>query len=222
MRPALYGRKIGMTRVLDDQGVAHPVTVIQAGPCVVVQVKTVATDGYNAIQVGFEDVKPHRSTQPIIGHCAKAGTGPKRVVREIRLEDKPQYAPGDVLTVELFDQGEKSDAKRIYYVDVAGVTKGRGFAGVMKRHGFGGQPASHGTERKHRSSGSIGGHAPRGYGPGVKKGRRMAGHMGHVRQTIQNQRLMGVDREDHLLLIRGAVPGPDGGLVLVRQAKKKA
>jgi len=217
MTAALLGKKIGMTRVYDQDGMMVPVTVIQAGPCSVLQVKKAGAtpDGYNAVQLGFEDVKPHRSTVPLIGHAAKAGTGPKRFVREVRTLEPPAAAAGDVWTVESFEEAE------VRFVDVIGTTKGRGFAGVMKRHGFGGQPASHGTERKHRSPGSIGGHANLGTGRNIKKGKRMAGHMGHVRRTSKNQRLVQVDKEHNLLLVQGSVPGPNGGYVIVRQAKTK-
>lgn len=218
MKAALIGRKIGMTQVYDADGAAIPVTVVRAGPCTVTQVKHVDTDGYEAVQLGFEDAKIHRATRPIIGHCAKAGTGPKRVFREIRL-DAPadDVKPGDVITVECFRQAN------VQFVDVIGLSKGKGFAGVMKRHGFGGQPASHGTERKHRSPGSIGGHGTNvGAGGRLYKGKRMAGHMGHRRCTVKNQRLVHVDPENHLLLIEGGIPGPPGGVVIVRQAKTKA
>ena len=212
MKPALLGRKIGMTQVLDADGMAVPVTVIQAGPCTVMQVKTVETDGYNGVQIGYEDVKPHRSTKPLIGHAAQAGTGPKRVLREVRYDEPVDVAPGQVLTIELFNTDE------IRHVDVTGVSKGRGFSGVMRRHGFGGQRATHGVERKHRSPGSIGGSAPLGRGRSVRKGKRMAGHYGHARATVRNQRLIGVDQENSLLLVEGGVPGPNGGLLYVRQA----
>jgi len=216
MIPALLCTKIGMTRILGDQGVAEPVTVVKAGPCVVLQVKSEETDGYNALQLGFGDVKPHRSTMPMIGHAAKGGTGAKRYVREVRLDQPPDHSRGDVLTVELFEQA------KVTYVDVAGTSKGKGFAGVMKRHGFGGMGASHGTERKHRSPGGIGSSAPRGHGRAVKKGKRMAGHMGAVRRTVSSLRLLKVDPANDLLLIRGSVPGANGSLIIVRQAKKKA
>jgi len=212
MKPALLGRKIGMTRVLDESGTAVPVTVIQAGPCTVLQVKTAERDGYHAVQLGFEDVKPHRSTKPLIGHAAQARTGPKRVHREVRCVDAAEVSLGDVVTVELFEEGA------VQYVDVTGVSKGRGYAGVMKRHGFGGQRASHGVERKHRSPGSIGGSAPLGLGRSVRKGKRMAGHYGHARCSVRNQRLVAVDKEHSLLLVRGSVPGPNGGLLYVRQS----
>ncbi|MCH7813738.1 MAG: 50S ribosomal protein L3 [Planctomycetes bacterium] len=212
MKPALLGRKIGMSRVIDDAGVVTPVTIIQAGPCTVMQVKTPERDGYHAVQLGFEDAKPHRSTKPLIGHAGRAGTGPKRVHREVRHDEAPEVDCGDVVTVELFERGE------VAHVDVTGLTKGRGFAGVMKRHGFGGLRASHGVERKHRSPGSIGGSAPLGLGRSVKKGKRMAGHMGNVRCTARNQELVKVDSENDLLLVKGSVPGPNGGLVYVQQS----
>lgn len=218
MVATLLGKKIGMTRVYTEDGKAVPVTVIQAGPCSVLQVKASGQtpDGYDAVQLGFEDVKPHRSTLPLIGHAAKSGTGPKRFVREIRMSEPPETSTGDVWTVELFASAQ------VRYVDVTGTTKGRGFAGVMKRHGFGGQPGSHGTERKHRSPGSIGGHANLGLGRNIKKGKPMAGHMGHARRTSRNQELVRVDRENNLLLVKGSVPGPNGGYVVVRQAKTKS
>jgi len=215
MMPALIGTKIGMTLVLGEHGVAETVTVVRAGPCVVLQVKNKESDGYDSVQLGFGDVKPHRSTKAMIGHAAKAGTGPKGAVREIRLDQPATVAVGDVVTVDLF----AGDAAK--YVDVVGTTKGKGFQGVMKRHGFGGMPGSHGTERKHRSAGGIGANAPRGTGRSVKKGKRMAGHMGQVRCTTSSLRLMKVDAENHLLLIRGSVPGPNGSLLFIRRSKKR-
>lgn len=213
MKPALLGRKIGMTRVRDEEGRVTPVTVVQAGPCTVTQVKTAESDGYDAVQLGFEDVKPHRSSKPLIGHAAKSGTGPKRVHREVRLEEAAtDLNPGDVVTVGLF--GDEA----VKHVDVSGVSKGRGFSGVMRRHGFGGQRASHGVERKHRSPGSIGGSAPLGLGRSVRKGKRMAGQFGAKRRTARNQELVSVDLENNLLVIKGSVPGPNGGLVYVRQS----
>jgi large subunit ribosomal protein L3 len=217
MLPELLATKVGMTRIFDDSGASIPVTILQAGPCTVLQVKTAASDGYEAVQIGLEDVKPHRSTKPMIGHTAKAGTGPKRHIREVRLSAPTDKKPGDVVTVDLFVE------PAVKFVDIIGTTKGRGFAGGMKRHGFGGQPASHGTERKHRSPGSLSGHATnRGWSGRIKKGKRMAGQMGNVRTTIRNQRLIRVDAEKGLLLVEGAVPGPNGGVVTVRKAKTKA
>ncbi len=217
MIAAILGKKIGMTQVYDDQGNIVPVTVIQAGPCTVMQVKrSDGPDGYEAVQLGYQDVKPHRSTKPMIGHAAAAGTGPKAFVREVRLDRAAEVKPGDVVTVEVFE------AAKIQYVDVIGTTKGHGFTGVMKRHGFGGQPNSHGTERKHRSPGAIGAMAgQRGRGRCIKKGKRMAGHQGCDRRTSRNQKLIRVDREHDLLLVKGSVPGPNGAFVTVRQAKTK-
>jgi large subunit ribosomal protein L3 len=213
MQPALLGKKIGMTQVYDDNGTLHPVTVVQAGPCDVLQVKTAETDQYHAVQIGFEDVKPHRARQPQIGHAKKVGAGPKRFVREVRLaEAESDIEAGQTLTVGSFDGVE--------HVDVTGTTKGRGFAGVMKRHGFKGLGASHGVERKHRSPGAISSHASNaGMGPTVSKGKRMAGHMGAVKRTSRNHKLIKIDKENGLLLIKGAVPGANGGCVLVRKSK---
>jgi len=215
MGMALLGKKIGMTQLFDEKGNAFAATVIEAGPCTVLQVKTKDRDGYEACQIGFLDVKPHRSTKPLIGHAAKAGTGPKRWSQEICTEGAADATPGDVWTVEMFKE------KGIEWVDVSGITKGRGFSGVMRRWGFGGQLASHGVERKHRSPGSIGGSAELGRGRGVKKGKKMGGQYGHVKRTVKNQRLVKVDQDNNLLVIRGAVPGPNGGFVFVRQAKTK-
>lgn len=211
---AILGRKVGMTRIYDSAGTVVPVTVVQAGPCVITQVKTQdGKDGYNAVQLGFEDVKDRRTTKPLVGHCRKTGqTSPKRFFREIRLSAKPTVAAGSTVDVSIFDA--------IKWVDVVGTSKGKGFQGVMKRWNFGGQPGSHGTERKHRSPGSIGGgQGTRGHGRGIKKGKKMAGHLGVEQITTRNLALVGVDKEKHLLLIRGTVPGANGGVVFVRQAK---
>src|SRR5438876_7015100 len=214
MTPALLGRKVGMTRIYDDKGAIVAVTVVEAGPCAVTQVKTVESDGYNAVQLGFKDIKAKFSTFGLIGHAAKAGVGPKRHFREIRLKDATDKKPGDEVKADIFEG--------VQYVDVIGVSKGKGFAGVMKRHHFGGQPGSHGTERKHRSPGGIGAMAgDRGRGRSIKKGKKMAGHMGDAQRTARNQKLVSVDTDRNLLVICGAVPGPDGGYVLVRQSKTK-
>jgi len=216
MVAAILGKKVGMTQVYDENARAVPVTVIEAGPCVVLQVRTAAKDGYEAVQLGYDNVKPARSTKPAIGHCGQAGTGPKALIREFRMNGAGEHQVGETITVEVFEKNE------IKYVDVAGVSKGRGFAGVMKRHGFGGQPDSHGTERKHRSPGSIASYGTdRGHGGDIKKGKRMAGHMGHVRRTVRNQKLVGVIKDQNLILIRGAVPGPQGGYVMIRASKTK-
>ena len=212
MTPALLGKKIGMTRVYQD-GKIVPVTVVQAGPCVVTQVKAAdGKDGYNAVQIGYADAQPRHSTFPLIGHCAAAGVGPMRHFGEIRLKGASDKALGETLDVTTFEG--------IQFVDVIGVSKGKGFAGVMKRHHFGGQPASHGTERKHRSPGSICSRASnRGHTGKPKKGVRMGGHMGMDRVTIKNLPLVRIDKENNLLLIKGAMPGANGGLLFVRQAK---
>ena len=211
MTPALIGKKIGMTQVFDEAGASHPVTVVQAGPCVVLQIKTPETDGYHAVQIGFEDVKPSRAGKPASGHAAKANTHAKRVVREVRLAAASEATAGATLTVGQFEQ--------VSHVDVIGISKGKGFAGVMKRHHFGGQPASRGTERKHRSPGSIGSYGTdRGHGGDIKKGKKMAGHMGAVRITSRNHSLVGIDAENNLLLIQGSVPGPSGSYVYIRKS----
>jgi large subunit ribosomal protein L3 len=211
MTPALLGKKIGMTRVYNDKGAVVPVTVVEAGPCAVTQVKTNEIDGYNAVQLGFKDIKAKFSTQPLIGHTAKAGVGPKRHFHEIKLKDATDKKAGDVVNVGIFDGVE--------YVDVIGTSKGKGTAGVMKRHHFGGQPASHGTERKHRSPGSIASRATwRGQSGKPKKGVRMAGHMGMDRVTTRNHPLVKIDPEKNLLLIKGALPGPNGGLLFIRKS----
>jgi large subunit ribosomal protein L3 len=213
MYPALIGKKVGMTQVFDEAGDVHPVTVVQAGPCVVTQVKTSETDGYEAVQIGFEDVKAQRARRPAIGHAAKAGVRPKRLTREFRPLTGPVEADlGETWTVEAFGE--------VTHVDVVGTSKGKGFAGGMKRHNFGGQPASHGTERKHRSPGAIAGHGTDlGHGGNIKKGKRMAGQMGNERVKTRNARLIRVDVENHLLLIRGAVPGPAGGYVFIEKSR---
>ena len=211
MTPALLGRKVGMTRIYDDKGAIVPVTVVEAGPCAVTQVKTVETDGYHAVQLGFEDVKARHSTFPLIGHAAKAGVGPKKAFREIKLKDATDKKPGDTITADIFTE--------VKFVDVIGVSKGKGTAGVMKRHHFGGQPASHGTERKHRSPGSLASRATwRGQSGKPKKGVRMAGHMGMDQVTTRNHPLVKVDAANNLLLIKGALPGPNGGLLFIRKS----
>jgi large subunit ribosomal protein L3 len=211
MTPALLGKKVGMTRIYDEKGAIVPVTVVQVGPCNVTQVKTVESDGYNAVQIGFGDCKAKFSTFPLLGHTARAGVGPRRHFREIKLKDATDKAPGDVVDASIFEG--------VQYVDVVGTSKGKGTAGVMKRHHFGGQPASHGTERKHRSPGSLASRATwRGQSGKPKKGVRMAGHMGVDRVTTRNHPLVRIDAANNLLLIKGALPGPNGGLLFVRKA----
>ena len=210
----LLGKKVGMTRVYDEKGRLIPVTVIQAGPCIITQIKTGETDGYNAVQMGFEDKKAARRRQCEIGHADQANTAPKRFVREWRLPAaaKNDYKPGDALTVSIF-AGTK-------LVDIIGTSKGKGFAGPMKRYGFKGFPASHGTERKHRAPGSICARAVNsGMGGGLKRGKRMAGHMGSDRVTAKNHVLVAIDEERNLLVVKGTVPGPAGGYCVVKTAK---
>jgi len=214
--PALLGRKIGMTRWFMEDGTNVPVTVIEAGPCAVTQIKRTETDGYAAVQLGFEDVKPRRTTMPVMGHDAKAGTTPKRCHQELRLPDDrsvDEFELGQTLNVTTFED--------VKYVDVTGIGKGKGFAGVMKRHNFRGLCASHGTERKHRSPGSIGGHATDlGTGPKVKKGKRMAGHMGAKRVTVRSIDIVAIDPDRNLLMVKGPVPGPNHGVLFIRDAKR--
>jgi large subunit ribosomal protein L3 len=204
----IIGRKLGMTQVWDDKGVRVPVTVIQAGPCKVLQVKTVESDGYNALQLGFGEAKEKNTSKPLVGHFDKAGSTCKRWVREIRLAGKPEDKVGDELTVKVLE--------KMTYVDVTGISKGKGFAGVMKRHGFHGMRQSHGTSKRHRAPGGLG----RTYSisKGVPKGKRMAGHMGCDRVTVQALRVIKIDPENNLVLIKGAVPGGEGSLVLINKA----
>jgi large subunit ribosomal protein L3 len=204
----LLGTKLGMTQVFDSNGRIVPVTVVQVGPCTVSQVKTAERDGYAAIQLAYGEVRPRRVNKPLKGHFAKAGAEVRRHLVELRTAAAGEFTPGQELTAaEVFAEGER--------VDVIGVSKGKGFAGVMKRHGFKGLGASHGTERKHRSPGSVGGCATPGR---VFKGMRMAGHMGHDRVTVLNLEVARIDADRHLVLVRGAVPGPKRGLVMIRSA----
>jgi large subunit ribosomal protein L3 len=207
----ILGEKLGMTQVWDDANRVVPVTVVKAGPCVVTQVRTPEVDGYEAVQIAYGAIDPRKVTKPQSGHFAKAGVTPRRHLVEIRTEDAASYTLGQELSAELFEAGQT--------IDVVGTTKGKGFAGVMKRHGFHGVGASHGAHRNHRKPGSIGACATPGR---VFKGVRMAGRMGGVRQTTQGLTVHAVDAEQGLILIKGAVPGPKGGLVFVRTAAKGA
>jgi large subunit ribosomal protein L3 len=209
-RKAVLGTKLGMSQVFDDNNRIVPVTVVAAGPCVVTQVKTAETDGYAAVQLGYGDIDPRKVNRPEKGHFGRAGVPPRKHVVEVRTDDASEYTLGQEITADVFEAGVK--------VDVVGTSKGKGYAGVMKRHGFAGKPASHGVEKMHRAPGSIGACATPAR---VFKGTRMAGRMGHVRRTTLNLTLQKVDAEKGLLLIRGAVPGPIGGLVLVRDAVKR-
>ena len=211
----ILGKKIGMTQIYNEAGKLVPVTVIQAGPCVVMQVKTAETDGYSAVQLGFDDVKDARRKNTDIGHAKKAKTTPKRFVREMRLTDDVEQSLSAGASVDVSSFSEEK------YVDVVATSKGKGFAGVMKRHGFGGFPASHGTERKHRAPGSISSYSSdAGHGPGPKKGKRMSGHMGDCRVTMKNHELVSIDEEKNLLIVKGSIPGPADGYCVVRSAKK--
>ncbi|MEV8323246.1 50S ribosomal protein L3 [Kitasatospora sp. NPDC059811] len=206
----ILGEKLGMTQVWDENNRIVPVTVVKAGPNVVTQVHTADSPaGYDAVQIGFGEIDPRKVNKPLAGHFAKAGVTPRRHLVELRTSDASEYTLGQEITAELFEAGVK--------VDVTGTSKGKGFAGVMKRHNFRGLGAGHGVQRKHRSPGSIGGCATPGR---VFKGMRMAGRMGHERVTTQNLTVHAVDAEKGLLLIKGAIPGPNGGLVLVRTAAK--
>ncbi|MDI6894031.1 MAG: 50S ribosomal protein L3 [Bacillota bacterium] len=208
----ILGRKLGMTQVFDDAGRAIPVTVVRAGPCVVVQKRTAARDGYKAVQLGFEEVKESRLNRPLRGHLARAGVRPLRVLREMRVEEPEAYQVGQEIKADLFKPGER--------VDVTGISKGKGFAGGVRRWGFGRGPMAHGS-KYHRGTGSLAtGGRMSGGGGRVFPGRKMPGHLGAEKVTVQNLRVERVDPEHGLLLVRGAVPGPRGGLVFVRSAVK--
>ncbi|MFI5584075.1 50S ribosomal protein L3 [Amycolatopsis sp. NPDC051758] len=205
----ILGTKLGMTQVFDEQNRVVPVTVVKAGPNVVTQVRTQDKDGYTAVQLAFGAVDPRKVNKPRTGHYDKAGVTPRRFLAELRTTDAETYEVGQEITAEVFAAGVE--------VDVTGTSKGKGYAGVMKRHGFKGQGASHGAQAVHRKPGSIGGCATPGR---VFKGLRMAGRMGNDRVTTQNLTVHAVRAEDGLLLIKGAVPGPKGGLLFVRSAAK--
>jgi large subunit ribosomal protein L3 len=205
----LLGTKLGMTQVWDENNLVVPVTVVAAGTNVVTQVRRPETDGYNAIQVGFGEIEARKVNKPTAGHFAKAGLTPRRHLLEIRTADAASYEPGQELAVDTFAAGDE--------IDVTGTSKGKGFAGVMKRHGFHGVGASHGAHRNHRKPGSIGACATPGR---VFKGVRMAGRMGGDTVTTQNVTVHAVDAEKGLILLKGAVPGPKGGLLVLRSAAK--
>jgi len=205
----VLGTKLGMTQVFGDDGRIVPVTVVSAGPCVVTAVRTPDADGYSAVQLGYGEIDPRKVNKPEAGHFAKAGVTPRRYLVELRTDNASEYTLGQEISAETFAAGE--------LVDVTARSKGKGFAGVMKRHGFRGLSSSHGTHRKHRSPGSIGGASTPGR---VFKGLRMAGRMGAVKTTTLSLNVHKVDTDRGLLLIKGAVPGPKGGLLLVRSAVK--
>ncbi len=205
----LLGTKLGMTQIWDENNKVVPVTVVKAGPCVVTQVRTPESDGYSAVQLGYGQIDPRKVNKPMAGHFAKAGVTPRRHLVELRTDAASEVTVGQEFDVTVFEPGAR--------VDVTGTTKGKGYAGVMKRHGFHGLRASHGVQRKHRSPGSIGGCATPGR---VFKGLRMAGRMGGDRQTTLNLTVERVDQDNGVLLIRGALPGSDGSIVFIREAKK--
>jgi large subunit ribosomal protein L3 len=205
----ILGTKLGMTQVFDDSGQVTPVTVVKAGPCVVTAVRTPDRDGYSAVQLGFGEINPRKVTKPVAGLFAEAGVTPRRYLAELRTDDASEYQIGQEVTAETFEAGQ--------LVDATGTSKGKGTAGVMKRHGFKGLSSSHGTQRKHRSPGSIGGCATPGR---VFKGMRMAGRMGAERVTVQSLTVHSVDTDRGLLLLKGAIPGAAGGLIMVRSAAK--
>ncbi|MBW6466808.1 MAG: 50S ribosomal protein L3 [Brevefilum sp.] len=208
MFKGLIGRKVGMTQVFDDDGIARPVTLIEAGPCYVTQVKTVEKDGYSSVQIGFDEVKPKRLTRGQLGHLERNELPPLKVLREFRTKS-PEVAEGDPLTVEMFETGER--------VDIVGTSKGRGFAGVVKRYHFAGGPKTHGQSDRQRAPGSL----AAGTTPGrVFKGKRGPGRMGNERVTSSNVRVALVDPERNLIAVDGSVPGPRGGLVIVKSARK--
>jgi len=207
----LLGEKLGMTQVWDENNRVVPVTVVKAGPCVVTQVKNPEQDGYSSVQIAFGAIDPRKVNKPASGHFAKAGVTPRRHLVELRTDDASDYSVGQELAVDTFEAGQT--------IDVVGTTKGKGYAGVMKRHGFHGVSSSHGAHKNHRKPGSIGGCATPGR---VFKGMRMAGRMGSNKQTTQNLTIHAVDAENGIILIKGAIPGPKGGLVLVRTSAKGA
>lgn len=256
MPVGLLGRKVGMTQVYDWQGRLQPVTVIEAGPCVVLQLRTADRDGYESVQIGFGDKPRRQARRSERGHVAviqskrqrqrtaagvepaqRADSEPKRFVREFRTDgESPGIEVGQTLTVAMFTPTEPlkdekgKDVKdeagntilKPLHVDIVGTTKGRGTAGVMKRHNFSGQPASHGAKKVHRAVGGIGAHATnRGFQGGIKKGKRMSGRYGHDRRTVRNLQVVRVDEASNMLLVKGAVPGPNGSYIVIRPTNKK-
>lgn len=211
MRQTILGRKLGMSQIFDHQGNAIPVTIVQAGPCTVLQVKTVQTDGYNAIQLGFGEKKEKHTTKPLQGHFRKSDSTPKRHVREARIDDPSLFKVGQVITAGLFQKDDR--------VDITGTSKGKGFAGVMKRHGFSGFMASHGVHESKRGPGSIGQSADPSR---VFKGMKMPGQMGNESVTVQNLKVVDVRESQNLIMVKGPVPGGKNGLLVIHHAIKKA
>lgn len=208
MKKGLIGKKVGMTQIFDEKGMIIPVTVIEAGPCVVSQVKTVETDGYNAVQLGFGEVKTHKVNKPKAGHFAKANVEAKKHLREFRLEDVSNVKVGDEVKADTFEQGEK--------IDVQGISKGKGFQGVIKRHGQHRGPMGHGS-MYHRRPGSMGSTSTPGR---VFKGKKLPGHMGVQKITIQNLEIIKVDMDKNVLLVKGSVPGPKGAILKLKSSVK--
>lgn len=209
MKKAIIGKKVGMTQIFDENGKVIPVTVVEAGPCVVSQKKTVETDGYNAVQIGYGDVRPKLVNKPMKGHFDKSDVAPKKVLKECRFDDISSYDIGDIIKVDIFENGEK--------VDVIGTSKGKGYAGVIKRWNFRRLKETHGTGPTVRKGGSIGACSDPSR---VFKGKKMAGHLGAERVTVQNLKIAKIDSENNLIAIKGAVPGPNGGIVLIRDSVK--
>lgn len=209
MKKAIIGKKIGMTQIFDENGKVIPVTVVEAGPCVVSQKKTVETDGYDALQIGFGDLRPKLVNKPMKGHFDKSDVAPKRVLKECRFEDVNAYNVGDVIKADVFEAGEQ--------VDVVGTSKGKGYAGVIKRWNFGRLKETHGTGPVVRKGGSIGACSDPSR---VFKGKKMSGHLGAEQVTVQNLKIAKVDAENNLIAIKGAIPGPNGGTVLIRDSVK--
>lgn len=211
MQKALIGKKIGMTQIFDANGKVVPVTVVEAGPCSVVMKKTVENDGYEAVQLGFGDIKVQRVNKPMKGHFDKANTAPKKALREFKLDDQASVNVGDILKADIFAQGD--------LVDVVGTSKGKGTAGVIKRWNFSKLKATHGTGPNARRGGSIGACSDPSR---IYKGKKMAGHLGHERVTVQNLDIVKVDAENNLIAIKGGIPGPKGGLVIIKSSVKNA
>lgn len=209
MQKALIGKKIGMTQIFDEKGKVVPVTVVEAGPCVVSQVKTVETDGYTAIQMGYGDIKPKHVTKPLQGHFKKADVAPKRILKEFRFDDCSAYELGQIIKADVFETGDK--------VDVTGKSKGKGYAGVIKRWNFGRLKESHGSGPVARHGGSMGACSSPSR---VWKGKKMAGHLGAEKVTVQNLAVVKIDAEDNLIAIKGAIPGANGGYVVIKDSVK--
>lgn len=208
MKKGLLGKKLGMTQIFSEDGRKIPVTIVEAGPCVVLQVKTAEKDGYNAIQIGFEEVEANRTTRSIVGHCRPAAQGPRKYLRELRVDDTNEYKIGDTLSADVFAQGD--------LVDVTGTSIGKGYQGVIKRWGFQGGRSTHGS-RFHRAPGAIGCSATPSR---VMKNKKMPGQMGNERVTIQRLQIVRVDQDENLILIKGAIPGSKNGLVMIRDSVK--